>query len=129
MPDEAYASPSWENSVDTNGASSSGSSNLPQNVSHTPQTTDPMSPTNLLSSPPRSSSDSAGRTLSSKWRESLGQTTLERRDTITTTTTNPETQNVVEPSFDENVLRMLCDLDVSGLPYGRVGFSELKTSA
>jgi len=45
----------------------------------------------------------------------LGHTTLERRDTITTVTTNPETQNVVEPNFDENVLRMLCDLDVSDL--------------
>ena len=29
-------------------------------------------------------------------------------------TTNPETSNLVEPNFDENVLRMLCDLDVSG---------------
>ena len=59
----------------------------------------------------------------------MGQTTLERRDTITTITTNPETQNLVEPNFDENVLRMLCDLDVSGFPCERVGVSELNTSA
>lgn len=121
MPDEAYAPSSWEHNVDPNGTSSSGSNNLSPNVSHTPPTTDPTSPTNPLSSLPRSSSESAGRTSSSKWRESLAQTTLERRDTITTATTNPEPPSVVEPSFDENVLRMLCDLDVSGLLIGRVG--------
>lgn len=118
MPDEAFASPSWEHSVDPNGASSSGSSSFPQSIPHTPSTTDPASPTNLLPSPPRSSSESASRTPSSKWGESFGQTTLERRDTITTITTNPEITNVVEPNFDENVLRMLCDLDVSVLRSG-----------
>ena len=121
MPDEAYAPLSWEHAVDLNGASSNGSNPFSPNVSHTPPTTDPTLPTNPLSSPPRSSSESVGRTSSSKWRDSLSHATLERRDTITTITTTPETSNVVEPSFDENVLRMLCDLDVSGLFRKRVG--------
>lgn len=115
MPDEAYATSSWEHTIDLNGASSNGSNIFSPNVSHTPPTTDPTLPTNSLSSPPRSSSESAGRTSSSKWRDSLSHSTLERRDTITTIHTNPETPNVVEPTFDESVLRMLCGLDVSRL--------------
>lgn len=121
MPEEAYASSSWDRDLDPNEASFNDSNNFPPNLSLTPPTADYTPPTNLLPSPPRSSSESAGRTPS-KWRESQGQTTLERRDTITTITTNPETLNLVEPNFDENVLRMLCDLDVSGFPRaGEVG--------
>ena len=129
MPDEVYASSSWEHNPDPNGTSSTVLNIFPQPISHTPPTTDPTLPTNLLSSPPRSSSESAGRTSSSKWRDSLSQTTLERRDTITTVTTNPETVNVVEPNFDENVLRMLCDLDVSGLLHGTTSVRDSETSA
>ena len=117
MPDEVYASLSREHYVDPNGASPVNS--FP-NTPHTPSTTDHTSSTNPTSSPPRSSSESVGRT-SSKWRESLSQATLERRDTITTITSNPDTPSVVEPNFDENVLRMLCGLDVSGSLCGRVG--------
>lgn len=126
MPDEAYAASSWEHDVDLNGASSSGSNPFSPNISYTPPTTDLTSPTNPLPSPPRSSSESVGRTLSLKWRDSLGHSTLERRDTITTIITNPDTSNVVEPSFDENVLRMLCDLDVSGLLCGRASVRNLR---
>ena len=130
MPDEACVSPSWEHSVDPNGVSPGGSNHISPNLSHTPPTTDSTFPTSVLSSPPpRSSSESVGRTPSSKWRESHGQSTLERRDTITTITTNPETTNVAEPSFDENVLRMLCDLDVSGLLSWGSGVCGLKNCA
>ena len=121
MPDEAYASLSREHHVDPDGASSGGLHSSFPNNPHTPSTTDPTSPTNPISSPPRSSSESAGRTSSVKWRESLNQATLERRDTITTITSNPDTPNVVEPNFDENVLRMLCGLDVSRSLCGRAG--------
>ena len=113
MPDESGVTPSWEHSIDPNSLSPNGSNHISP---LTPLTSDSTFPANLLSSPPpRSSSESVTRTPSSKWRESIGQTTLERRDTVTTITTNPETTNVVEPSFDESVLRMLCDLDVSSL--------------
>ncbi|KAF9786398.1 RhoGAP-domain-containing protein [Thelephora terrestris] len=114
MPDEACVSPTWEHSADPNGLSPSGSNHISPNLLHTPPTSESTLPTTALSSPPpRSSSESVGRTPSSKWRESYGQSTLERRGTVTTITTNPETQNVAEPSFDENILRMLCDLDCS----------------
>ncbi|KDQ50698.1 hypothetical protein JAAARDRAFT_199693 [Jaapia argillacea MUCL 33604] len=62
-------------------------------------------------SPPRSSSESAGRASSSRWRDSL-TTTLERRDTYSTAA---DTNSIVEPNFDENILRALCDLDC-GVP-------------
>ena len=57
----------------------------------------------------------------------MGQTTLERRDTVTTITTNSETANVLEPSFDESVLRMLCDLDVSSLLRERTSVVRLNS--
>jgi hypothetical protein len=116
MPDEASVSPSWEYYVDPNSLLPSGSNPISPNLSQTPPTNDSAFSTNSLPSPPpRSSSESVGRTSSSKWRESVGQSTLERRGTVTTITTNPEVPNVVEPSFDENLLRMLCELDVSRL--------------
>ena len=119
MPDETYAPSSWEHNADPNGTSPNGPNSFSPTISHTPPTTDHTLLANTLSSPPRSSSESAGRTSSSKWRDSLSGTTLERRGTVTTITTNPEAPSVVEPSFDENVLRTLCDLDVSGLLRGR----------
>lgn len=129
MPDEASVSHSWEYYLDPNGLSPSGSNPISPNIPHTPPTNDSTFPTNTLPSPPpRSSSESVGRTSSSKWRESFGQSTLERRGTVTTITTNPEAPNVVEPGFDENLLRMLCDLDVSGLSRRRGWCSGLRTS-
>jgi hypothetical protein len=65
----------------------------------------------IPSSPqPRSSMDSAGRSSTSRWQESPPAVTTERRDTLTTI--HSDEPNMVEPSFDENVLRALCDLDV-----------------
>lgn len=129
MPDEASVSPPWEYYVDPNGLSPSGSNPISPNISHTPPTNDLTFPTsNLSSPPPRTSSESVARTSSSKWRESLSQTTLERRGTVTTITTNPEAPNVVEPSFDENLLRMLCELDVGGLLRRWIGKLGLRTS-
>lgn len=127
MPDESSVSPSWEYYLDSNGLSPTGSNHLYPNLSHTPPTNDSTFPTNPLSSPqPRTSSESVGRTSSSKWRESAGHSTLERRGTVTTITTNPDTSTLVEPSFDENLLRMLCDLDVSGLSCKRMGCLGLR---
>lgn len=66
---------------------------------------------NSMSSQPRSSSDSRSKSPTSQpW-----------RDTATTSSDRPEalsakhsrTPSLVEPSFDENVLRALCELDVN----------------
>lgn len=53
----------------------------------------------------RSSFDST-----SKWTDNIS-VTFERRDTLSTIPS--DAASLVEPSFDENVLRALCDLDVS----------------
>ena len=58
---------------------------------------------------PRSSTESAGP---SQWRDNP-TVTIERRDTLTSFQTQIEAPTLVESSFDENVLRTLCDLDVS----------------
>lgn len=64
----------------------------------------------------RSSSDSAGKSASSQpWRDNNGPAFIDRRDTISTIHTG--TPSLVEPSFDENVLRALCELDVSFIPF------------
>ncbi|KAI6044486.1 Rho GTPase activation protein [Pisolithus marmoratus] len=64
------------------------------------------------SPPPRSSSDSLARSPASKHRDSI-PLTAERRDTLSTIPSDGV--SLVEPSFDENVLRALCELDC-GVP-------------
>jgi hypothetical protein len=71
------------------------------------------------SSPPRSSTevDLAGKpspSTTARWRNSLPTGAQHRGET--STPSGPQSgasTNVVEPTFDENVLRALCDLDVS----------------
>ncbi|KAF5338656.1 hypothetical protein D9611_012793 [Ephemerocybe angulata] len=61
---------------------------------------------------PRSSTDSEGRpTFSTPWSEDAP---LGRRDTLATIH-SVEQPSLVEPGFDENILRALCDLDC-GVP-------------
>lgn len=63
-----------------------------------------------ISPPPRSSSDSERKSPSNFWHDA--QTSIpERRDTLATIH-SVETSSLVDPSFDENVLRSLCELDV-----------------
>ncbi|KAI6010918.1 RhoGAP-domain-containing protein [Pisolithus orientalis] len=64
------------------------------------------------SPPPRSSLDSPVRSPVSRHRESI-PLTVERRDTLSTIPS--DVVSLVEPSFDENVLRALCELDC-GVP-------------
>ncbi|KAI5993366.1 hypothetical protein EDC04DRAFT_2872677 [Pisolithus marmoratus] len=64
------------------------------------------------SPPPRSSSDSLARSPASRHRDSI-PLTAERRDTLSTIPSDGV--SLVEPSFDENVLRALCELDC-GVP-------------
>lgn len=60
-----------------------------------------------ISSQPRSSSDSRSKSPTSQpWRDTASS---DRRDPLSTTHRTP---SLVEPSFDENVLRSLCELDV-----------------
>ncbi|EAU90225.2 GTPase activating protein [Coprinopsis cinerea okayama7 len=62
--------------------------------------------------PPRSSTDSEGRPpYSPPWNDSVS---LERRDTLATIQ-SVDPPNLMEPGFDESVLRQLCELDC-GVP-------------
>jgi hypothetical protein len=78
---------------------------VPDPPLHT-QSPTPQIPSKSTSPQPRSSSDSLGRqsTSGSKWRES---------PTLTVSTMPNDTATLVDPTFDENILRALCDLDVS----------------
>jgi len=64
-----------------------------------------------ISPQPRSSTDSSGKSPKSQpWRDNAASLT-DRRDTLTTI--HSGTPSLVEPTFDENVLRALCELDVT----------------
>jgi len=89
----AYGRPSFQSleSVEEN------SSSAPHIMSISPQ--------------PRSSTDSSGKSPKSQpWRDNATSLT-DRRDTLTTI--HSGTPSLVEPTFDENVLRALCELDVT----------------
>lgn len=64
----------------------------------------PLSPTKSAS-PPRSSVESPIKTRDVRWRESA--------NAPSSTVVPPSEDGLVDASFDENVLRALCDLDVS----------------
>jgi hypothetical protein len=85
------------------------------------------------SSPPRSSTevDLAGKPspqTTARWRNSLPAGTQQRGDVTPPGPQSGASANVVEPSFDENVLRALCDLDVSSV-YSESDFSTRSTSS
>jgi hypothetical protein len=70
------------------------------------------------SSPPRSSTDvdfvgKSSPSATARWRSSLAAT----QRTDVTSSAQSDSTTVVEPGFDESVLRALCDLDVSVMPY------------
>ncbi|KDR67998.1 hypothetical protein GALMADRAFT_257554 [Galerina marginata CBS 339.88] len=63
---------------------------------------------------PRSSTESSGKSPSSQpWRDNNATAFVDRRDTLSTI--HSGTPSLVEPTFDENVLRALCELDC-GVP-------------
>lgn len=68
----------------------------------------PPTPSKSASPPPRSSTESFAK--HSKWRD--GASSLQRADTMSTAVSDT-VAGIVEPTFDENVLRALCDIDVS----------------
>jgi len=121
MADECYPSPAWEstetsdpntNQIPTYGLFQPNNPSLIQESATAPALS-PL-PVKSTSPPPRSSSDSLGPSPTSKWRDSV-TLTIERKDTLSTIPS--DAISLVEPSFDENVLRVLCELDVSILNY------------
>lgn len=118
MADEGYSSTAWE-STDNSEFNTSQTPhfglfqpNSPSLTIHESATAPALSslPVKPSSPPPRSSSDSLGRTSSSRWRDSV-PVTIERKDTLSMIPS--DAVSLVETSFDENVLRVLCELDVS----------------
>ncbi|KAH8111067.1 RhoGAP-domain-containing protein [Phellopilus nigrolimitatus] len=128
MPDDHYTSSSWDYVDNAPGISpttsqASHSQLRRPSMSSTPSAKDqgsskgsltsgtspPTAPSKSVSPPPRSSLDSSTKLSAppTTWRESL--TALESRDTVSTAA--GETLQLVEPTFDENVLRALCDMD------------------
>lgn len=117
MGDDGYSPSVWD-STDHSDPSNPGhapySLTQPGNLSllHESATTPAftLAPGKPSSPPPRSSSDSLGRSSLSRRRDSI-PITVDRKDTLSTIPS--DVASLVEPSFDENVLRALCELDVS----------------
>ncbi|KAG1864821.1 Rho GTPase activation protein [Suillus subluteus] len=119
MADEGYSSTAWE-STDNSDPNASQTPyyglfqpNSPSLI-HESATAPALSSLSVKPSspPPRSSSDSLGRSSSSRWRDSV-PVTIERKDTLSMIPS--DAISLVETSFDENVLRVLCELDC-GVP-------------
>ncbi|EJD07593.1 RhoGAP-domain-containing protein [Fomitiporia mediterranea MF3/22] len=132
MPDDHYNSSSWDYvesapSISPTASNASHSQHSRPLIASTPSGRDPSSsngsstfgtsppsaPSKSVSPPPQPSIDTSVKQSAPplKWRDSVS--TLERRDTSSSYT--GEQVQVVEPTFDENVLRALCDMD-SGVP-------------
>ena len=116
MGDDGYSPSVWD-SADHSDPSNPGHTPYglfqPGNLSllHESATTPAFmsAPAKPSSPPPRSSSDSLGRSSTSRQRDSIPMT-ADRKDTLSTIPS--DIVSLVEPSFDENVLRALCELDV-----------------
>lgn len=117
MSEERYSPSSWDNGDGSeahhsaqphNGYSRQPLTQGPVVVSRESLDIVPPTPTKSIS-PPRSSADSPSRPSGSKWRDSAlpAPVTAELPDNVTL-----DSATLVEPSFDENVLRALCDMDV-----------------
>ncbi|KAI0272746.1 GTPase activating protein [Gloeopeniophorella convolvens] len=128
MPDEPAASGSADGHAVLGSPTASYSShafqshpaqpNLPASSSNSPNALDPSRPSiSSSSSPPRSSTevDLAGNispSSAARWRNSLPPAA---RGPDVVSVAQSESITVVEPSFDESVLRALCELDC-GVP-------------
>ncbi|GBE88171.1 hypothetical protein SCP_1204010 [Sparassis crispa] len=118
MSDEGYPSSSWEN-ADGSESHHTHTHNVysrsplaqiqPLGVSADSLNFVPPTPTKSTS-PPRSSVESPRRQSESRWREGALPATVEYLDNATA-----DSATLVEASFDENVLRALCELDC-GVP-------------
>ncbi|KAG6841450.1 hypothetical protein C0991_010875 [Blastosporella zonata] len=116
MADDGYLSSAWE-SGDPSEFQNSAGHGRPQ--LRTFDSAEPSSAGARVDSPspiPRASVDSAGGPSTSRWQdtESVGTGAAERHDTILGSVQS-EVPTLVEPTFDENMLRALCELDC-GVP-------------
>ncbi|KAJ3789826.1 Rho GTPase activation protein [Lentinula aff. detonsa] len=110
MAEEEHSSSTWHNSEQSDLASTSSYRRRPSLTSHD-DSAESAGPGHILrpgSPQPRMSSDSGGISSGSKWRD----TSTALSDSQEIPPSNPE---IVETTFDENVLRVLCDMDC-GVP-------------
>lgn len=113
MAEDGYSSSAWETTDNSDVNSTNQVYGRPHphplaldsTSAHVPI---PPTPSKSVSPPPRSSSDSASR-----WHDDI-PVTLERRDTMLSAIPS-DAGSLIEASFDENILRALCELDVGGL--------------
>ncbi|KAG6835147.1 hypothetical protein H0H93_004421 [Arthromyces matolae] len=113
MADDGYLSSAWE-SGDSEFQNSAGHGRPQLRTFESAESSSTNTRVDVTSPlPPRTSVDSIGQSSTSRWQESpIPQvTTPEPRDNASTV--NIEPSNLVETTFDESVLRALCDLDTS----------------
>ncbi|KAF8996072.1 Rho GTPase activation protein [Hymenopellis radicata] len=107
MPDDGYSS-AWDGADHSDFQSTAATSTYTRPPMRSLDLQDAASSSHAHSPPPRSSSDLNDAPLSSKWRDT-STVISESHDSVS------ETVNLIEPAFDENVLRILCDMDC-GVP-------------
>ncbi|KAH7905642.1 Rho GTPase activation protein [Hygrophoropsis aurantiaca] len=114
MADDGYSSSAWESTDNSDPNHPSYLFQQTPSALHESSTSPAVSSLIVKPSspPPRSSSESLGRSSTSKWRDSVS-VTVERKDTLSTIPS--DVASLVEANFDENVLRALCELDC-GVP-------------
>ncbi|KAG5654214.1 hypothetical protein H0H81_006248 [Sphagnurus paluster] len=112
MAEDGYLSSAWESGDQSDFQNGAGHGRPHLRTFESVESASSNSPHITTTSPlPRSSIDSTGQ--SSRWHDSPPAPSSDRRDTITAAHNEPP--NLVEPTFDENILRALCDLDC-GVP-------------
>ncbi|THU92989.1 RhoGAP-domain-containing protein [Dendrothele bispora CBS 962.96] len=116
MPEDAYPQGAWDSTDLSDSQGTGASSGHGRPPIHPQQSSSESSGTashyQRSGSPqPRLSSDSGGVSSTSKWRD----TTTLISESHESASGNAEPSNLVETTFDENVLRALCDMDC-GVP-------------
>ncbi|KAJ7334121.1 Rho GTPase activation protein [Mycena albidolilacea] len=107
MADDTYTAPAWDSADNSDFQSGPSSYHHPVRLVDSQESSPPPNPP---PSQPRSSTDSIGRS----WRDS--QTVGgDNRESVDHPNANNDSATLVDASFDENVLRSLCELDC-GVP-------------
>lgn len=105
MPDDGYTS-AWDGADSDFQSTAASSYTRPPMRSLDVQDAASTSNSHSVASPARLSSESNDASSSSKWRDNNTAIDDESRDSVS------ETVNLIEPGFDEDVLRSLCEMDV-----------------
>ena len=110
MADDGYSSSAWETTDNSDANSPGFAMYAPHLATDSEQDLPAPRPYARASSPPpRSSVESSSRPSTSAWHDSAPS--VERREALSTISGDAST--LVETTFDESILRALCDLDVS----------------